>query len=102
VINRLRKTKLGTWFELTAEPGGVSRRIKLSWLSPLTSTCMFVDRSGMQAEIKTLNELAQDIIDGRARVIRPPKHPFIERALVSIRKVLKGNGSASANAGGPA
>jgi hypothetical protein len=63
---------------------------------------MFVDRSGMQAEIKTLNELAQDIIDGRARVIRPPKHPFIERALVSIRKVLKGNGSASANAGGPA
>lgn len=102
VVNRLRKTKLGTWFELTAEPGGAPRRIKLSWLSPLTSTCMFVDRSGMQAEIKTLNELAQDIIEGRARVIRPPKHPFIERALVSIRKVLKGTGDAPAKAEGSA
>jgi len=102
VVNRLRKTKLGTWFELTAEPGATPRRIKLSWLSPLTATCMFVDRSGMQAEIKTLNELAQDIIEGRARVIRPPKHPFIERAMVSIRKVLKGSGAVPEKAERPA
>jgi hypothetical protein len=55
---------------------------------------MFVDRSGMQAEIKTLHELAQEIIVGNARVIPRPKHPFIERALVSIRKVLQGDGEA--------
>jgi hypothetical protein len=90
VIKRLRKMKFGTWFELTSETGGAPRRIKLSWLSPLTSTCMFVDRSGMQAEIKTLQELAQEILSGRAKVIPRPKHPFIERALVSIRKMLQG------------
>ena len=91
VIKRLRKMKFGTWFEFSSETAGVPRRIKLSWLSPLTSTCMFVDRSGMQAEIKTLQELAQEIVSGQAKVIPRPKHPFIERALVSIRKMLQGS-----------
>jgi hypothetical protein len=90
IIKRLRKMKFGTWFEFASDTGGGPRRIKLSWLSPLTSTCMFVDRSGMQAEIKTLQELANEILTGRAKVIPRPKHPFIERALVSIRKMLQG------------
>jgi hypothetical protein len=91
VIQRLRKMKFGTWFELTSGAGGPARRIKLSWLSPLTSTCMFVDRSGMQAEIKTLHEMASEMLAGRAKVIPRPKHPFIERALVSVRKMLQGD-----------
>lgn len=90
VIARLRKMKLGTWFELTSTTGGAPRRIKLSWLSPVTATCMFVDRSGMQAEIKTLHELAQEILTGRATVIPRPRHPFIERALYFIKKMLQG------------
>jgi hypothetical protein len=90
VIQRLRKMKFGTWFELTSGAGGPVRRIKLSWLSPLTSTCMFVDRSGMQAEIKTLHEMASEMLAARAKVIPRPKHPFIERALVSVRKMLQG------------
>lgn len=93
VIKRLRKMKFGTWFEFSSDTGGASRRIKLSWLSPLTSTCMFVDRSGMQAEIKTLQELAHEILSGRAKVIPRPKHPFIERTLVSIRKMLRSEDS---------
>jgi len=89
ITNRLRKMKPGTWFEFASATGGGKRRIKLSWLSPLTATCMFVDRSGMQAEIKTLQELAHEILSGRAKVIPRPKHPFIERALVSIRNMLQ-------------
>jgi hypothetical protein len=90
VIQRLRKMKFGTWFELRSDASGNPRRLKLSWLSPLTATCMFVDRSGMQAEIKTLQELAREILAGSAKIIPRPKHPFIERALVSIRKLLQG------------
>ena len=97
MVERLRRMRFGTWFEFG---GGASeipvRRIKLSWMSPLTSTCMFVDRAGMQAEIKSLRELAQEILAGRARVIPRPKHPFIDRALVSIRKMLQGDGPAPA------
>jgi hypothetical protein len=91
MVERLRRMRFGTWFEFSGDPGTTVRRIKLSWMSPLTATCMFVDRSGMQAEIKSLRDLAQEILAGRARVIPRPKHPFIDRALVSIRKMLQGS-----------
>lgn len=89
MVERLRRLRFGTWFEFSGAPGSPARRIKLSWMSPLTATCMFVDRAGMQAEIKGLRDLAQEILAGRARVIPKPKHPFIDRALVSIRKMLQ-------------
>ena len=91
LIERLRKLRFGTWIELPAGPGNKPRRVKLSWMSPLTSTCMFVDRSGMQAEVKTLRELAQQILAEEARIIPAPKHAFIDRALISIRKILQGD-----------
>jgi hypothetical protein len=92
MIERLRKMRFGTWFEFTPQHGNAPRRLKLSWMSQLTSTCMFVDRSGTQAEVKTLGELADEILSGRAKVIPRPKHPFIDRALMSIRKVLQAEG----------
>jgi hypothetical protein len=88
MIERLRKTKFGTWFELRDDDEREAKRVKLSWMSLLTSTCMFVDRAGMQAEVKTLRELGKDMLAGKARVIPKQQHPFIERALVSIRKAL--------------
>ncbi len=87
MMERLRKTKFGTWFELKGGDAA-PKRVKLSWMSLLTSTCMFVDRAGMQAEVKTLRELAREVLSGQARVIPKQQHPFIERALVSIRKAL--------------
>jgi len=101
MVERLRRMRFGTWFEFTGAPGVPHRRIKLSWMSPLTSTCMFVDRAGMQAEIKGLRDLAQEILAGRARVIPKPKHPFIDRALVSIRKMLQGGEKSGSLAKGP-
>jgi hypothetical protein len=99
MVERLRRMRFGTWFEIVGAAGAPARRIKLSWMSPLTSTCMFVDRSGMQAEIKTLRDLAQEILAGRAKVIPRPKHPFIDRALVSIRKMLQSDEERPAPAG---
>jgi len=49
----------------------------------------------MQAEIKTLHELAREILSGQAKVIPRPRHPFIERALVSIRNMLQGDEDAA-------
>jgi len=95
LIERLRQMRVGTWFEFVPAPGSVPRRIKLSWVSPLTSTCMFVDRAGSQADVKTLRELAGELKSGRAKVIPRPKHPFIERALLSVRKLLQGDGGES-------
>jgi hypothetical protein len=101
MVERLRRMRFGTWFEFRGTPDTPPRRIKLSWMSPLTSTCMFVDRAGMQAEIKSLRDLAQEILAGRARVIPKPKHPFIDRALVSIRKMLQGGDKSGASESSP-
>jgi hypothetical protein len=101
MVERLRRMRFGTWFEFRGTPDMPPRRIKLSWMSPLTSTCMFVDRAGMQAEIKSLRDLAQEILAGRARVIPKPKHPFIDRALVSIRKMLQGGDKSGAPESSP-
>ncbi len=91
MIEQLRGMQHGTWLEFSVGEGNPPRRIKLSWMSPLTSTCMFVDRAGVQAEIKTLSELADEFLSGRAKVIPKPKHPFIDRALASIRRMLQGD-----------
>ena len=95
MVERLGKMRFGTWFEFTGTADSPPRRIKLSWVSPLTSTCMFVNRAGMQAETKSLRDLAQEILAGGARVIPRPKHPFIDRALVSIHKILERGGGES-------
>jgi hypothetical protein len=100
MIERLRKTKFGTWFELKDASSPQPKRVKLSWMSLLTSTCMFVDRAGMQAEVKTLRELAREVLSGQARVIPKQQHPFIERALVSIRKALNQDEIGAADAAG--
>jgi hypothetical protein len=89
VIARLSELGFGNWFEFTPLKGGTPRRVKLSWMSPQTSTCMFVDRAGMLVETKTLSALAEEILSGQVSVLAHPKHPFIERALVSIRKLLQ-------------
>lgn len=89
MIARLSKMRPGTWFEFASSGDGQAKRIKLAWISPLTSSCMFVDKSGIQAETRTLLALAQDILSGHARIVPRARLPFIDRALVSIRKVLQ-------------
>ncbi len=80
MIDELRNTKSGTWFELDSPVGDCethSRRIQLSWISPLTSTYLFIDEAGSKTEMRGLKDLAQAMLSGRARVIDPSavRHP---------------------------
>lgn len=73
MIDELRETKSGTWFELDSPLGdGSGRRIQLSWISPLTSTYLFVDEAGAKTEMRGLKDLAQAMLSGRARVVEAP------------------------------
>jgi hypothetical protein len=87
MLERLHQLKFGTWFAFPG-PDGV-RKLKLSWLSPLTATCMFVDRSGIQAEVKPLVEVARAMVAGRIKLIARPQHQFVQRALLAIRRRLQ-------------
>lgn len=88
-MDKLRKIQFGTWFEVTNPSGKEVQKVKLSWLSPLTSSCMFVDRAGVQTAIKPLRILAQEIIAGRSKILEDSNDPFVERTLHAIRRMLQ-------------
>jgi len=89
MMEKLRKIQFGTWFEVTGPSGKEVQRVKLSWLSPLTSSCMFVDRAGVQTAIKPLRTLAQEIIAGKSKILEDSNDPFVERTLHAIRRMLQ-------------
>jgi len=89
MMNKIREITFGTWFEITGNKPGTIKRVRLSWLSPLTATCMFVDRAGIQTAIKPLRLLAQELIDGRSKLIEESNDPFVERTLHAIKRMLK-------------
>jgi hypothetical protein len=89
MMEKIKAIKFGTWFEIRDSEPGTIKRVRLSWLSPLTSTCMFVDRAGIQTAIKPLRTLAQELIDGRSKLIEESSDPFVERTLYAIRRMLK-------------
>ncbi|MEJ2589836.1 MAG: DUF1631 domain-containing protein [Candidatus Thiodiazotropha sp.] len=89
MMEKLRKIQFGTWFEVADSHGGEPRKVKLSWLSPLTASCMFVDRAGVQTAIKPLRTLAQEILSGESKILEDSSDPFVERTLHAIRRMLQ-------------
>ncbi len=89
MMEKLRKIQFGTWFEVADGHGGERRKVKLSWLSPLTASCMFVDRAGVQTAIKPLRTLAQEILSGESKILEDSSDPFVERTLHAIRRMLQ-------------
>jgi hypothetical protein len=91
MLERVRALDFGTWLELPAD-GNRRRRLKLSWLSPRTDTCMFVDKSGTQADLRSVTELARLLSTGEAEVLEDRTMGFVERALHALKQILQGSG----------
>ncbi|MFI0457268.1 MAG: DUF1631 family protein, partial [Candidatus Thiodiazotropha endolucinida] len=89
MMEKLRKIRFGTWFEIKDSQSGELQKVKLSWLSPLTASCMFVDRAGVQTAIKPLRTLAQEILKGESTILEDSSDPFVERTLHAIRRMLQ-------------
>ncbi len=89
MMEKLRKVRFGTWFEIRDNQTGGTQKVKLSWLSPLTASCMFVDRAGVQTAIKPLRTLAQEILKGESTILEDSGDPFVERTLHAIRRMLQ-------------
>ena len=56
-VEALREIKIGTWLDLAAEDGKL-HPAKLSWVSPISSRLMFVNRRGVRILVASLEELA--------------------------------------------
>ena len=88
MIKKLKKIRFGTWFELQ-DDSGQNHRLKLSWFSPVTQKYMFVDKSGVQALVTPIDVLAQQICKGRAKILKHPSLPFVDRALDTVLDILQ-------------
>ena len=56
-LAELRALKIGTWLDLSGEDGKL-HPAKLSWVSPISSRLMFVNRRGVRILVASIEELA--------------------------------------------
>lgn len=85
-IAAVRELKVGTWIEFLDEQGA-KERAKLSWISPISSKYLFVNRKGLKVADRTLVQLASDLADERITVLE--EVPLFDRALDAIVERLK-------------
>lgn len=85
-IQAVRELKVGTWIEFLDEHGA-KERAKLSWISPISSKYLFVNRKGLKVADRTLVQLASDLAEARITVLE--EVPLFDRALDAIVERLK-------------
>jgi hypothetical protein len=56
-VEQLRALKVGTWIHIAGEDGK-HHPVKLSWVSPISSRLMFVNRRGVRVLVASVEELA--------------------------------------------
>ncbi|MEO7199085.1 MAG: DUF1631 domain-containing protein [Dokdonella sp.] len=78
--------KVGTWLEFVDEQGQ-RERAKLSWISPISSKYLFVNRRGLKVSDKTAEALAVELRCGSAIVLE--EVPLFDRALDAIVERLR-------------
>jgi hypothetical protein len=57
IAERMRALEIGTWVQLTSESGRVEPA-KVSWISPISSRLLFVNRRGIRVLVASAEELA--------------------------------------------
>jgi hypothetical protein len=87
-IDKLKNVPFGTWFEFYSPDRAAAQRAKLSWRSTISEKFMFVDQMGVKAAVISMRDLADFIIEGRARIMQEEKKPFVDRALHAIHRML--------------
>ncbi len=74
----------GTWFEFLDEAGRSTGMQKLAWYSTVSGRCLFVTRRGARGQELSLEQLARDIVRGRAREATGERENLFDRALRAL------------------
>ena len=87
-INKLREVAPGTWFNLINEEGETIK-VKMSWFNPVTANFLFVNQTGVKTAVKSIRQLAIEIIEEKAEVLERSTIPFIDRSFRAIKSLLE-------------
>jgi len=67
MADRLRTLEIGTWLQLAGESGKLEQA-KVSWISPISSRFLFVNRRGIRVLVASAEELAAMAKQGRLQL----------------------------------
>ncbi|HEY6942770.1 DUF1631 family protein [Dokdonella sp.] len=99
MLQQLKRTPFGTWFEFVRNQQGDTVRRKLAWFSPLTGHCLFVNQRGVRVDDHTLEQVARDMARGQIRPVASEQGSLIDRAWKAIIGLLRTHEPARATAG---
>jgi hypothetical protein len=85
-VEKIRKLEVGSWVEMVGEDG-LPQPAKLSWVSPISSRLLFVNRRGMRVCAASAEELAVMLKEGKLS-LREIDTAF-ERAMTQVLGKLR-------------
>ncbi len=85
-VEAAQQLKVGNWVEFIDESGN-RERAKLSWISPISSKYLFVNRRGLKVCDKSIAVLADELRRGSALLLE--EVPLFDRALDAIVERLR-------------
>ena len=88
LVERLKQTEIGTWFEFTTNRRGDKARRRLCWFSPVTGRCLFLNVRGAKSEDRMLEQLAREMSRGLVRQVSAERMDPVERAWRAIKTRL--------------
>jgi hypothetical protein len=96
-IAQIKTLAFGSWFEFITNAQGDRARRRLSWYSPVSGTAMFVNHRGQKVGDTSIEHLAIQMVNGRARLVEDEaKTSLIDRAWGAVMKTLSGFGGSKA------
>jgi hypothetical protein len=91
LFERLKATPPGTWFEFApgteGARGAAAERAKLSWVSPYSGRCLFVNRNGMRVADRRVEDLVRELEQGMARILESAS--LLQEALNNVLTQLR-------------
>ncbi len=89
-LERLRELPFGTWFEFVTNQQGDCVRRRLSWFSPISGHCLFINHRGQKVGDHTLDALARAMARNQVRIVEPKRESLLDRALFRVKDLLRG------------
>jgi hypothetical protein len=89
LAEQIKTIAVGTWFEFIFADSPKPVRRKLAWKSLFTNNILFVNQRGQKTAEMTIEELAIELSEGRARVQIEDKRNIIERAFENVISSLR-------------
>lgn len=86
-----RRLPIGSWLQIPDDEGN-PQQVKLSWISPITSRLMFVNRRGVRVLVASVEEVAQMRSEGKL-VLRDSDEVF-DQAMNRVIDRLQSGGAA--------